>query len=429
MAKGMEQSWLPEANEASADFPLTHLPYGAFEWEGEQHLCVAIGDHLLDLHAAAELLPDTVAAACQAPTLNSLMALGPKAWALLRKSLRELLHVEAKPSRRAAAEAALHSIAGAVLQRPVQILNYTDFYASIHHATRVGRLFRPEQPLLPNYKHVPIGYHGRASSVIGSGTPVIRPRGQTRPATASGQPDFRATQSLDYELEMGFYVGQGNRLGEPISVSKAGDHLFGVSLLNDWSARDVQAWEYQPLGPFLGKSFATSVSTWVTPMAALEPFRAAAAERAEDDPKLLSYLDSAADQRLGGLNIELEVFLSTKMMRENKLTPFRLSRSNARDLYWTPAQMIAHHTSNGCNLQAGDLVATGTISGAEEGTSGCLLELTRNGAEPVALPTGEIRGFLADGDEIVLRGSCAARGARRIGLGECRATVLPARRR
>ena len=429
MAKGMEQSWLPEANEASADFPLTHLPYGAFERDGEQHLCVAIGDHLLDLHAAAELMPATVAAACQASTLNSLMALGPKAWALLRKSLRELLHAEAKPSRRAAAEAALHSIAGAVLQRPVQTPNYTDFYASIHHATRVGRLFRPEQPLLPNYKHVPIGYHGRASSLIGSGRPVVRPRGQTRPARASGQPDFRATQSLDYELEMGFYVGQGNRLGEPISVSKAGEHLFGVSLLNDWSARDVQAWEYQPLGPFLGKSFATSVSNWVTPMAALEPFRAPAAERAEDDPEVLSYLDSAADQRLGGLNVELEVFLSTKMMRENELAPFRLSRSNAKDLYWTPAQMIAHHTSNGCNLQVGDLVATGTISGAEEGTSGCLLELTRNGAEPVALPTGEIRGFLADGDEIVLRGSCTARGARRIGLGECRATVLPAARR
>jgi fumarylacetoacetase len=422
-------SWLPAANDPAAGFPLTHLPYGAFELEGRQHLCVAIGVHLLDLHACAVsgLLPPTLVEVCQAPTLNPLMSLGHRSWTLLRETLTALLHSDAPPDRRQSAEAALHSIAGATLVKPVYIPNYTDFYASIHHATRVGQLFRPDQPLLPNYKHIPIGYHGRASSILPGGMPIVRPAGQSRPAPTQEQPDFSPTNALDYELELALYVGQPSILGAPVPIADAARHLFGVSLLNDWSARDIQSWESQPLGPFLAKNFATSISPWVTPMAALEPFRAPATPRPPADPKPLPYLHSEADQHHGSLNVKLEVLLTTKTMRENKLDPFRLSESNVSDLYWTPAQLIAHHTSNGCNLQVGDVLATGTISGPAEASAGCLLELTRNGAQPILLPTGESRAFLADGDEIILRGSCEAPGHPRIGLGECRATILPAR--
>jgi fumarylacetoacetase len=423
------QSWLPEANSPTADFPLAHLPYGAFELEGQQHVCVAIGAHLLDLHACAEsnLLPPTLVEACQSPILNPLMSLGHRSWALLRETLTALLHADVEPASRQTAEAALHSIAGATLARPIHIPNYTDFYASIYHATRVGQLFRPEQPLLPNYKHLPIGYHGRASSIIPSGIPVIRPVGQSRPSATEDQPNFLPTNALDYELELALYIGQPSLLGTPIPISQAEHHLFGVSLLNDWSARDIQSWEYQPLGPFLAKNFATTVSPWVTPMAALEPFHVPAAQHPATDPKPLPYLHSASDQQQGGLNVKLEVFITTETSRANKLEPFSLSESNISDLYWTPAQLIAHHTSNGCNLQIGDVLATGTISGPSEASAGCLLELTRNGAQPILLPTGESRTFLADGDEIILRGSCEASGHRRIGLGECRATILPAR--
>jgi fumarylacetoacetase len=423
------QSWLPEANSPTTDFPLTHLPYGAFELEGQQHLCVAIGTHLLDLHAcaASNLLPPTLVEVCQAPTLNPLMSLGHRFWTLLRETLTAFLHADAEPSRRQAAEATLHSIAGATLVKPVHIPNYTDFYASIHHATRVGQLFRPDQPLLPNYKHVPIGYHGRASSIIPSGIPVFRPTGQSRPSATQNEPNFLPTGALDYELELALYIGQPSLLGTAIPISQADHHLFGVSLLNDWSARDIQSWEYQPLGPFLAKNFATSISPWVTPMAALEPFRAPATPRPSTDPKPLPYLHSVADQQQGSLNVKLEVFLSTKTMLDNKLEPFLLSQSNPQDLYWTPAQLIAHHTSNGCNLQIGDVLATGTISGPTEASAGCLLELTRNGTQPILLPTGESRTFLADGDEIILNGFCEAPSHPRIGLGECRATILPAR--
>ena len=423
------KSWLPEANEPTADFPLTHLPYGAFDYEGQQHLCVAIGAHLLDLHtcAASGLLPPTLVEACQAPVLNPLMSLSHRSWTLLRETLTALLNADEKPDRREAAESALHSIAGATLGRPVYIPNYTDFYASIYHATRVGQLFRPDQPLLPNYKYVPIGYHGRASSIIPSGIPIIRPTGQTRPPATQDEPNFLPTSALDYELELALYIGEPSLLGTPIPISRAGQHLFGVSLMNDWSARDIQSWEYQPLGPFLGKSFATTVSPWVTPMAALDPFRTPAAPRPSTDPKPLPYLHSAADQQRGSLNMKLEVLISTETMRANKLDAYPLSESNPQDLYWTPAQLIAHHTSNGCNLQVGDILATGTISGPAEASAGCLLELTRNGAQPILLPTGESRTFLADGDEIILRGSCEAPGHPRIGLGECRAASLPAR--
>jgi fumarylacetoacetase len=351
------------------------------------------------------------------------MSLGPQAWTRLRQSLTRLLRTDAAPLRRQQAEAALHSIAGATLRKPVDTSGYTDFYASIHHATRVGRIFRPDQPLLPNYKYVPIGYNGRASSIVVSGVPVIRPSGQLRPMHAGGEPEFQSTRALDYELELAFYIGQPNQLGTPVPISQAAKHLFGLSLLNDWSARDIQVWESQPLGPFLAKNFATSISPWITPMAALEPFRAPVGPRPATDPQPLPYLHFAADQKNGNINVVLEVFLATTMMQNNNLPPFLLSRSNAADLYWTPAQMIAHHTSNGCNLQTGDILATGTISSREEESAGCLLELTRNGARTFSLPTGEVRAFLEDGDEVIFRGSCEAPGHPRIGLGECRATV------
>ena len=423
------RSWLSSANDPATDFPLTHLPYGVFEAGDQRHLCVAIGTHLLDLNqcASTNLLPRSLIEVCQASTLNPFMELGPRAWMLLRQTVTALLHDSATSAQRQEAEAALHSINSSILLRPVEIPDYTDFYASIHHATRVGALFRPDQPLLPNYKHIPIGYHGRASSILPSGIPIFRPSGQTRPATPEGRPLFGPSKSLDFELELAFYISQSNPLGTTITIAQAPKHMFGVSLLNDWSARDIQSWEYQPLGPFLGKSFATTVSLWVTPMAALEPFRTPVSGRAKTDPKPLPYLHSAADQRQGAFDVQLEVSLTTSIMRKNNLEPFRISRSNVKDLYWTPAQLIAHHTSNGCNLQVGDLLATGTISGPELSSAGCLLELTRNGAQPIVLPTGETRSFLADGDEVILTGFCTRPGYPRIGLGECRATVLPTR--
>jgi len=423
------KSWLPEANNPSTSFPLTHLPYGVFEANAQRRLCVAIGAHLLDLHhcAQAGLVHRSLIAACQAPVLNPLMSLGPRAWALLRQTLAQLLHTSAKPALRRTAEEALHSIVGATLYKAVDIPDYTDFYASVYHATRVGSIFRPDAPLLPNYKYIPIGYHGRASSIIPSGIPIFRPNGQTKPATPKSNPSVGPSRSLDYELELAFYVGQPNELGTPIPIARAQQHLFGVSLLNDWSARDIQSWEYQPLGPFLGKDFVTTISHWITPMAALEPFRQPAQQRPKDNPRPLPYLRSATDQRQGAFDIKLEAFLTTQTSRKNNLPPFRLSQSNSRDLYWTPAQLVAHHTSNGCNLQTGDILATGTISGPDESSAGCLLELTRNGTKPLALPTGETRTYLEDGDEVIMRGYCEAPGFPRIVLGYCRGAVLPAR--
>lgn len=426
-SSSVHQSWLAAANDPSTDFPLTHLPYGAFQVGKGQHLCVAIGTHLLDLYDCAEasLLPPKLKAACQSSTLNLLMSQGPRAWALLRKTLSELLAISSPHQSRL--EEALHSIAGTTLLNPVHVPNFTDFYASIHHATRVGQLFRPDQPLLPNYKHLPIGYHGRASSIVISGTSITRPSGQTRPDANTNTPNYLYSKYLDYELEVALYIGKANALGEPIPISEATHSIFGIGLLNDWSARDIQSWEYQPLGPFLSKSFATSVSPWITPMAALEPFLVPFTSRLAGDPPLLKYLQlPEKDKKIH--NVKLEVLITTEIMHDNKIPPFRLSESSLQDLYWTPAQFIAHHTSNGCNLQIGDLLATGTISGPEESSAGCLLELTRNGKQPIVLPTGEMRSFLSDGDEIILRGYCEAPGHPRIGLGECRGTILPGRR-
>jgi fumarylacetoacetase len=298
------------------------------------------------------------------------------------------------------------------------------FYASLPHARRIGELFRPDNPLLPNYKHVPIAYNGRVSSVVVSGTPVRRPWGQRRPASLAAQPAFEPSTALDYELELAFVVGQGNALGEPVPIANARAHLFGVMLLNDWSARDVQAWEYQPLGPFLGKNFATSVSPWITPMAALESFRVTPAAREPDDPQPLAYLLDESDRQRGAFDVELEVLLSTELSRAAGLAPMPVSRGNTRGLYWSAAQMVAHHTSNGCNLRPGDLLATGTISGPERTSAGCLLELTRNGAESIVLPNGERRSWLQDGDEVTLTARCAREGVPPIALGSCTGQIL-----
>jgi fumarylacetoacetase len=426
------KSWVESANEPECGFPLQSLPYCIFSGEdGTGRVGVGIGEQVLDLSACSragvmEGLPAAVCAALEGRTLNPLLECGTAAHQALRSRLMDLLDARAGGAVLEAVRAALLSMKEALWLKPIEPKNYTDFYASIHHATNVGRIFRPEQPLVPNYKFVPIGYHGRASSLVVSGTGVRRPAGQTRPMDAGGRPGFGPTKFMDYEVEVGMYIGAGNALGEPIPIENAAEHIFGLTLVNDWSARDVQSWEYQPLGPFLGKSFTTSVSPWVVPMAALAPFRVPALSRPAGDPAPMPYLWSDDDQRVGGIDLTVEVFLLTGAMRSEGKVAHQLSRANMRDLYWTPAQMIAHHTSNGCNLMPGDLLATGTISGAEENASGCLLEITHGGERPFRLPNGESREALEDGDEVILRGFCERAGLPRVSLGECRGVVLPA---
>ena len=424
------RSWVEGANEPHG-FGLNHLPYGAFRKDEATRLCVRIGDWGLDLeacerHGLLEGLSSDVRKACGQATLNALLATGPEAWRMLRAALTEILSDSADSYARSASDWLLFPLHDVELVIPIDPRGYTDFYASLHHARRVGELFRPDNPLLPNYKQVPIAYNGRASSLVVSGTPVRRPWGQRRPVSEGGQPEFEPSAALDYELELAFVMGQGNALGEPIPIAKAREHIFGVMLLNDWSARDVQAWEYQPLGPFLGKSFATSVAPWVTPMAALEPFRVAPVAREHGDPQPLPYLVDAADHRDGALDIQVEVLLSTEASRAAGLEPMVVSRGGTRELYWTAAQMVAHHTSNGCNLQPGDLLATGTISGTQRESAGCLLELARNGARTITLPNGERRAWLQDGDEVTLRARCEREGLPSVALGECSACVLSA---
>jgi fumarylacetoacetase len=318
-------------------------------------------------------------------------------------------------------------MAEADMFHPADIGDYTDFYASIYHATNVGRLFRPDSPLLPNYKHVPIGYHGRTSSIVISGTDVTRPKGQML-ATGAKAPSFGPTQMLDYEAEVGFFVASGNERGEPIPIADAENHIFGICLVNDWSARDIQSWEYQPLGPFLSKNFATTISPWVVTWEALEPYRVPAFFRPPGDPQPLPYLSSDKDRNEGGIDLNIEVYLRSMLMREGRLRPTRLSSASLADMYWTPAQMLTHHASNGCNLSPGDLFASGTVSGPEPGSQGCMLELTRRGAEAITLPTGEERKFLHDGDEIILRAYLQREGAARIGLGECSGLIVASSR-
>jgi fumarylacetoacetase len=307
---------------------------------------------------------------------------------------------------------------------PARIGDYTDFYASISHATNVGSMFRPDNALLPNYKWVPIGYHGRSSSIVISGTNVTRPNGQTRDG-AEGAPTFGPSKRLDYELEVGVFVGSGNSLGATIPIDQAESHVFGLCLVNDWSARDIQTWEYQPLGPFLAKNFATTVSPWVVTLDALAPFRAPAYKRADGDPEPLPYLTAAVDRERGGIDITLEVSITTAKMRESKTPPFRISRGSFTEMYWTVAQLLTHHASNGCNMRPGDLLASGTVSGPQKESRGCLLERTWRGTEPLQLPSGETRAFLQDGDEVIMRGWCERSGHPRIGFGECRGIVLP----
>jgi fumarylacetoacetase len=427
------RSWVKSAQAPESDFPIQNLPYGVARIPGEDapRVVVAIGDRALNMHALAEKdalagLEDAVVGACRKTSLNALMALPRASLRVLRERLSALLEearVETMPQR-GAVEASLKPHRAIEMLVPAAIGDYTDFYASIFHATNVGKLFRPDNPLLPNYKYVPIGYHGRASSIVPSGTAVRRPWGQI---AAAGVPAFAPTRLLDYELEVGAFVGKPNALSEPVPIDEAREHLFGLCLVNDWSARDIQSWEYQPLGPFLAKSFATTVSPWVVTLDALEPFRVPACPRPEEDPSPLPYLTGADNQRRGGFDVQLEVFLETPRMHQGGEPPFLLSRSNLRELYWTIAQLAAHHTSNGCNLRTGDLLATGTVSGSATTARGCLLEITARGAQPVVLRNGETRKFLEDGDTVILRGYCEREGATRIGFGVCRGTVLPAR--
>ena len=420
------KSWLASANDPDCGFPIQNLPYGVFRSNDGDRIGVAIGDRILDLYSCIEQgllrgLPEEIAGACSASVLNPLMTLGNAAWAELRRVLTTLLRADQGDSQtKTCVERSLIPMRDAVMQLPAAIGDYTDFYASIHHATRVGKLFRPANPLLPNYKYVPIGYHGRASSIVISGEAIRRPCGQIKPQ--DGEPVFAPTQSLDYELEVGMFIGPGNHLGQPIPVFEAEDHIFGLCLVNDWSARDIQSWEYQPLGPFLAKSFATTISPWVVTLEALAPYRVPAFERPEGDQALLVYLQSPSFDR-AGINLTLELYLQSSQMRAAGAAPQLLGRSNLRHLYWTLAQLLAHHASNGCNLRPGDLLATGTISGPDAGSEGCLLEMQRN-AEPIHLPTGEVRRFLHNGDQVTLRGYCQKPGMPKIAFGECSGTIV-----
>ncbi len=414
-------SWVASAQ--GSDFPIQNLPLGIFsEAKGRRRPGIAIGDYLLDLPAVADLLDEDWRNDLRQPVLNAWLARGPRAQRELRPRLQELLSDEryrddVEPRLIGQSEVRMHV--------PCLIGDYTDFYVGIHHATNVGGLFRPDNPLLPNYKYVPIGYHGRASSVRASGEPVIRPNGQ-RKAPDADAPEFGPSRRLDYELELGIWIGQGNELGSPIPIGEAAGHIAGYCLLNDWSARDLQAWEYQPLGPFLAKNFLTSVSPWIVTPDALKPFRVAMPSRPAGDPQPLPYLENPRDRESGALCVRLEVTLTTERMRAAGLAPHILSRGSAdAAMYWSAAQIVAHHSSNGCNLLPGDLIGTGTLSTDSDTGLGSLLEISHGGKQPLALASGETRSFLEDGDEVTLKAWCEAEGAVRIGFGECVGRVVP----
>lgn len=412
--------WVESA--AGSDFPIQNLPLGIFSvGERRRRPGIAIGDYVLDLAGIADLLDEEWREDLSQPVLNSWLARGPEAQRALRLRLCELLGDE---RYRDDVEAQLVGQTEVRLHVPCIVGDYTDFYVGIHHATNVGKQFRPDNPLLPNYKYVPIGYHGRASSVRASGEPVVRPNGQRKSPDADA-PEYGPSRRLDYELELGIWIGQGNELGAPIPIGQAGEHIAGYCLLNDWSARDLQAWEYQPLGPFLAKNFLTSVSPWVVSPQALAPFRGPMPPRPAGDPQPLPYLDDPTDHASGALNIQLEVTLATEQMRAAGLAPHILSRGSAdAAMYWSAAQIVAHHSSNGCNLQPGDLIGTGTLSTERASGLGSLLEISQGGKQPIALPTGETRSFLEDGDELTLKAWCQGEGAARIGFGECVGRVV-----
>lgn len=430
MSQASGSSWVDGSARADGDFPLQNLPLGVVAAEGRgRRVGVRIGDFVLDVRALSECgllarLDKRMVDALAADSLAPFMALGKSAWRAARAEFTRLLSSDCGDLRD-------HPKRGNIVlpewglsvQLPCEIGDYTDFYASLHHATNVGSMFRPNQPLLPNWKHLPIGYHGRSSSMVPSGAAVIRPCGQTV-ASDDGPPSFGPTKLLDYEVEVGALIGPGNALGSPIPVASALDHVFGLVLLNDWSARDMQKWEYQPLGPFLAKNFASTLSGWVVSMDALEPFRVPLPPRAEGDPQPLPYLRHADDVLF---DVQLELLIASAGMREKKMPAGRVSLGNYRDMYWTVAQMIAHHTSGGCNLRTGDLLASGTVSGADPTSRGCLLERTWRGTQPITLADGSERKFLQDGDEVIIRAWCERPGSVRIGFGECRGIVLPAR--
>ncbi|WP_313623263.1 fumarylacetoacetase [Achromobacter sp.] len=425
------KSWVASANSEASDFPVQNLPYGSFRRKGTQESFrpgVAIGDQILDLAALAgkqpfEGLAADALAACATDSLNALMGLGQPHWSALRLALSRALREGA--ALRAVVEPLLVPQADAEFTTPARIGDYTDFYISVHHATAVGKQFRPDNPLLPNYKWVPIGYHGRASS-IGVDQKFPRPVGQTRPANEGETPQFGPCARLDYELELGIFVGTGNAQGDRVALADAESHVFGLCILNDWSARDIQAWEYQPLGPFLSKNFASTISPWIVTMEALEPFRTQWS-RGAGEPQPLPYLASDANRAKGAFDVQMEVLLTTEKSRAANERPLSLSSSNFRDAYWNVAQLITHHTVNGCNLQPGDMLGTGTLSGPRPSEAGSLLELSNGGKSPIELPWGEKRTFLQDGDQIIIRAECVKSGYPRIGFGECSGVVLPAR--
>ena len=427
-------SWVESANAPDTDFPLANLPFGIFrhDFEERPRVGIAIGDKVLDCLAAVrggffDAVDPSVRDALTSWTLNPLMTLGRGDARDVRRIAHRLLRADTPEGHRARAAVAdiLTSMNAVGMRVPAEIGDYSDFYASVYHATNVGSMFRPDHPLLPNYKWMPIGYHGRASSIVASGTPVRRPRGQTV-GGPEGPPTVSPSARLDYELEVGAFVARGNRQGDVVPLARAEEHLFGLCLVNDWSARDLQQWEYQPLGPFLSKNFATSVSPWIVTLDALEPFRVPAFARPTEDPSPLPYLDDANDRAYGGFGITLEVWLRTASMRAANAPAERLSRGDFGAMYWTLAQMLTHHASGGCNLRPGDLIASGTVSGPERGARGCLLELAWRGQAPVTLSNGESRAFLHDGDEVTLRGWCERDGYRRVGFGACTGEVVPA---
>jgi len=424
------KSWVESANDSNTDFPIQNLPFCNFRHTSNDfgsQVGARVGDFVVDLEAlpVQSRFSWWLKSATGPWTLDTLNRLKPDACVEIRDFLSGLLSAKADGESRELVEKALIPISEVAFVSPFEIGDYTDFYCSIFHATNVGSMFRPDAPLLPNYKYVPIGYHGRASSIVVSGTDIRRPHGQNR-SDAEKPPVFIPAKNLDYEMELGFFVGRGNEMGTSIPISEAEEHIFGMCLVNDWSARDIQAWEYQPLGPFLAKNFATTISPFVVTMEALAPFRTPSFERDPDDPQPLDYLNDAHNQKFGGLDINLEVSIQTEKMRNEDIEPHLVSRSNTKDLYWTVGQMLTHHASNGCNLQTGDLIASGTVSGPDKSERGCLLEMTWRGTEPIELPSGETRRFLEDGDEVIMKGYCEREGFRRIGFGECRGRVLPA---
>ncbi len=424
------RSWVASANDGKSDFPIQNLPFGIFKRAGTAEKFragVAIGDHIVDLRMAhkAGVFPMELTPTLKTlykPRLNQFMALGQSAWSRLRLHLSRVLQDGAEEM--AQLEACLVPQSQAEYKLPARIGDYTDFYTSIHHATNVGKLFRPDNPLLPNYQWVPIGYHGRSSSIKVSGHQFHRPVGQLK-APDADQPTLAPCKRLDYELEVGIFIGKGNQLGNPIALDDAENHVFGLCLFNDWSARDIQAWEYQPLGPFLSKSFASTVSPWIVTMEALAPYRESWT-RPDDHPQPLPYLDSHDLRNGGAMDMHLEVYIQTKKMRAESMPPERVALSNFNQSYWSISQMVTHHSVNGCNLKSGDLFGSGTMSGPTESSVGALLEATEGGKKAITLGSGEQRTFLEDGDTITLKGFCESDSAPRLGFGEASATVLPA---